>query len=187
MISPSDEGAANDSIPAPGTEGREDECPAIYYSSALHWHLTHIWNLRIDNPTEDILQFCDNIHAAFHRVLYHPDAMVVFASVFEEFLIIPVGTIVGARNSPSFFCLLSELGSHLSFNGTFRDNDKLTNMTPLAQRIRLVPPLTPREESQIVPAVADSRHKGVPPLFQCWNYNSMFVDDNGLADLRARI
>ena len=109
-ISADDDGAANTNIPPPGTPAREDECPAVWYATALSRHLTRIWRLRISHPSKDILQFTDDIHGAFHRLLYHPDASVAFASVFEEFLIVPVGTIFGARNSPSFFCLLRASG-----------------------------------------------------------------------------
>jgi hypothetical protein len=54
-ISSTNDGAPNDSIPPPGLDGHEDECPSIYYSTALHWHLTQIWNLCIMYPNEDIL------------------------------------------------------------------------------------------------------------------------------------
>ncbi len=129
-ISPTDDGAANASIPAPGTLGREDECPPIYYASALMRHLTWIWRLRIQFPRKDIKQYVDDIHAAFHRVLYHPDAAILFASVFEEFLIVPIGTIFGARNSPSFFCLLSELRSHIASNTLYRRAWELNDTGP---------------------------------------------------------
>jgi hypothetical protein len=62
--------------------------------------------LRLTWPREDIFQYVDDIQAAFHRILYHPNAGIIFAAVFVEFLIIPIGTIFGARNSPSFFTLL---------------------------------------------------------------------------------
>ncbi len=105
-----DDGAANARIPKPGTTSREDECPPIFYSNALTCHLTWIWRLQLMWPSEDIIQYVDGIQAAFHQVLYHPDAGIMFASVFCEFLvIIPIGTIFGARNSPSFFTLPSEL------------------------------------------------------------------------------
>jgi hypothetical protein len=162
-ISSTNDRAANDSIPSLGLDGREDECPLIYYSTALHQHLTQIWNLRITYPNEDILQYCDNIQAAFHRVLYHPDAMIVFASVLQEFLIIPVGTIFGAHNSPSFFTLLSEGRSHVASNQIFRENDEPENLTPLAQRIHLALPLTPKETLTLVLAVPDSQHQGIQP------------------------
>jgi hypothetical protein len=65
--------------------------------------------LRLTWPREDIFQYVDDIQAAFHQILYHPNAGIIFAAVFAEFLIIPIGTIFGACNSPSFFTLLSEL------------------------------------------------------------------------------
>ena len=183
-IAEDDDGAANASIPAPGTDGREDECPPIYYSTAFKRHITRIWNLRIEHPEDDILQYVDDIQAAFHRVLYHPDAMKVFASVVAEFLILPVGSIFGARHSPSFFTILSEMRSHSSSNQPFRDNDEMVNLTPLAQRIRLIPPPTPREAAAIVRAVPDDKHQGI---FDTRYHNATFVDDNGITDTRLRI
>jgi hypothetical protein len=82
-------------IPAPGMAGHEDKCKAVYNSSAFHRPLNCIWNLCITYPREDILQYIDDIQAAFHRVLYHPDAMKIFASVVQEFLILLVGLIFG--------------------------------------------------------------------------------------------
>lgn len=183
-IADDDDGAANARIPAPGIDGREDECPPIYYSTAFQRHLTRIWNLRIVHPEEDILQYVDDIQAAFHRILYHPDAMKVFASVVMEFLILPAGSIFGARHSPSFFTVTSELRSHSSSNQTFRDNDEMVNLTPLAQRVRLIPPPTPREAAAIVRAVPDAIHQGITDTRY---HNSTFVDDNGIADTRLRI
>jgi hypothetical protein len=60
-ISSNNDGAANDSIPPPGLDGHENECAFIYYSTALHHHLTQIWNLCIMYLEEDILQYCDDI------------------------------------------------------------------------------------------------------------------------------
>jgi len=116
-INDHDDGAPNARIPRPGMEGAEDECPPVYYATALSRQLKHIWNLRIQHPYEDILQHVDDIHAAFHRILYHPDIAIVFAYVFQRFLMIPVGMIFGSRNSPSWFCLFSELRAHMSAVG----------------------------------------------------------------------
>jgi hypothetical protein len=183
-ISSDDDGAANDSIPPPGLDGHEDECPSIYYSNALHHHLTQIWNLCIMYLEEDILQYCDDIQeAAFHRVLYHPDAMIVFTSVLQEFLIIPIGSIFGAHNSPSFFTLHSEGRSHVASNQTFRENDELENLTPIAQRIHLAPLLTPKATSSLVSLVPDSRHYGIQLHLVNQYRNSTFVDDNGIVKI----
>jgi hypothetical protein len=57
-------------------------------------------------------------------------------------------------------------------------------MTPLTQRVHLVPPLMPRESTTLVQAVADSRHQGVQDARY---HNSTFVDDNGVVNTRDRI
>jgi hypothetical protein len=82
----------NKYIPKPGPPGHEDECPPIYYSMALMQHLRWIWHLRLTWLWEDIIQYVDDIQAAFHQILYHPDASIIFVAVFSEFLIIPIGT-----------------------------------------------------------------------------------------------
>ena len=61
-------------------------------------------------------------------LLYHPDSMLLFSSIFIEFLILPVGTIFGACNSLSFFTLLSETWAHMALNCTYRADDKLENL-----------------------------------------------------------
>jgi hypothetical protein len=73
MISGDDNGAANARIPKPGLPNHEDECPPIFYSTALTQHLTWMWHLQLTLPWEDILQYVDDIQATFHWVLYHPD------------------------------------------------------------------------------------------------------------------
>ena len=186
-ISDDDDGAANDSIPAPGTDEREDECPAIWYATALYRHLVRVWRLRISHPAEDILQFVDDIHAAFRRVLYHPDGGIIFASVFAEFLIIPVGTIFGARNSPSYFCMLSELRAHAASVNCYRPDNELESLSPLAQRVRLIAPPSPEERDSITQAVADGCHSGIQPDQSNRYHNSTFVDDNGIAELASKM
>jgi hypothetical protein len=187
-ISGDDDGAANARIPKPGLPGHEDECPPIFYSTALMRHLTWIWRLRLMLPREDILQYVDDIQAAFHRILYHPDAGIIFAAVFCEFLIVPIGTIFGARNSPSFFTLLSELRAHVASYTQYRKDDSLENLTALTRRVRLSPPPTAREQSLLVQAVPDAFHQGIPEA-QTGHYyhNSTFVDDNGIAAYRNHI
>lgn len=81
----------------------------------------------------DILQYVDDIQSAFHRVLYHPNAGILFASVFMEFLIVPVGIIFGARNSPLYFTTESELRAHIASTRRYRDDDDITSLTTLAQ------------------------------------------------------
>jgi hypothetical protein len=171
-LTDSDKGAPNSHIPSPGTEGCYEENPRVYFGTALIRHLTQIWNIRIDHPLEEILQHIDDISAAFRRLIYHPDLAIVFAYVFMEFLIIPVGMIFGSRSSPSFWQILAELRSRLA------DVANLSTLpADLAERITLPPPPTPAETALFVPAVADLCHQGVPHYRTNWHHNSMFVDD----------
>jgi hypothetical protein len=181
-IGKDDDGAPNASIPDPGTDDRDDECPAVHYASAFKRHVTWIWNLRISNPGVDILQFYDDVHAAFHRTLYHPDIGIVFAFVFQEFLCIPVGSVFGARNSPSWWCITAEVRAHLAACGDFSDTPLL-----LADRVELALPPTLREQRLIVPAQADRFHRGVPALQLGRPHQSTFVDDTAQAELRENI
>jgi hypothetical protein len=86
-------GSPNHSIPKPSPKNA-DACPPVYYGSAFTRFLCLIWSLRAAAPLVDILLHCDDLEAAFRRVLYHPDMAVVFAYIFAEFLIIPVGQVL---------------------------------------------------------------------------------------------
>jgi hypothetical protein len=110
---PNPEGSANTSIPKPSADNA-DECPPVFYQHAFARHIRRLWRTRITHATEEILQHCDDIEAAFRRVLYHPDLAVAFAYVFGEYLIVPVGQVFGSRSAPSFFSLLSDLRAALS-------------------------------------------------------------------------
>ncbi len=177
-----DLGAPNVHIPKPGTPGRHEENPRVYFGTALIRHLLQIWNLRIDFPLEDILQHIDDISAAFRRLLYHPDLAIVFAYVFMEFLIIPVGMIFGSRSSPSFFQILAELRSRLADVANLK-----AFPAALADKIILPPKPTAAEIACFAPAVADDCHQGVPSYRALWHHNSMFVDDNGVLGIRERM
>jgi hypothetical protein len=182
QLDPNDDGAPNDCIPAPGTVGRADECPSVHYASAFKRHILRIWNLRISSPFEDILQFGDDVHAAFHRMLYHPDIAIVFAFVFGEFLCIPVGSVFGAQNSPSWWCILAELRAHLAACGDFSQTPLL-----LAAHVELAPELSPQERQCLRQAQPDLCPQGVSAVHSDRHHQSMFVDNSAQAELRARI
>ena len=123
----------------------------------------------------------DDIEAAFRRVLYHPDLAAVFASVFMEFLVIPVGMIFGSRSSPSFYCILSELRSHVASVASLDDVP-----VPEEWQVSLPPELSAAESRSLTKVGEDPLYKDASPsdgpLLQ-----SAFVDDNGKAELRRRI
>ena len=135
-----DTGAPNSHIPKCSTPGAEDECPKVYYGDALPRLLKQIWNLRIEYPREDLLLHSDDINAAFRRGTYHCDVAIVFTYVFMEYLLIPIGMIFGARNSPSWFDIMAEWRSHL---GTTKDYSNAKY--EIVDLVQLVPEPTPAE------------------------------------------
>ena len=122
MVSTNDS-ALNDHIPSPGTDGTKDECPNVFYASALDHHLCNIWNLQIEHPQKDVLQHMDNIDSAFRHLLYHPTIAIIFAYIFQCFLIVLVSMIFGARNLPSWFCLFSKIHAHVASARYLDKND----------------------------------------------------------------
>ena len=181
-LSDNDTGAPNSYIPKCGTPGKEDECPPVYYGDALKRHLKQVYNLRIEYPDEDLLQHTDDINAAFRRGTYHCDMAIVFAYVFMEFLLIPVGMIFGARNSPSWWDILAEWRSHL---GTTKDYS--TASFPIVDNVQLIPEPPDEVRAAIPIAIADSKNHGIPDELKDRGHIAMFVDDNCTVNIRTRI
>ncbi len=121
-------------------------------------------------------------------MLYHLDLAIVFAYVFQEFLIIPVGFIFGGRSSLSFWCTLAELRAHLASVsrgcGLFPG---IPEVDELVAHISLPPPLTEDEIAELRPAVPDSVNQGVVAPFLTRSHHSTFVDDNGSVAVRDNI
>ena len=186
-ITATDDGNTNAQIP---DAGRDDDCnPAVAYGTAFLRFLRYIYNLRIDHPSEDILLSADDISAAFRRVTYNPNAALAFASVLGWFLIIPVGMIFGAKNSPSYYMLPGELRAHLS--------RYLAELTPartlLADTIAIPPPPSPRTLRTLTPATPDALNQGTSHLLASQPSSfprpvyAPFVDDTGGAAIRSEI
>jgi hypothetical protein len=177
---PDTPGSCNTHIPKPSGEN-SDECPPVYYSTALMRFLIAIWRLRITHPGSDILLHADDIKSAFRRILYSPEMAVLFAYVFGPYLIIPVGQVFGSRSAPSFFSLASDIRADLATTGTLLENYPLQ---PLAQNIQLPPkPLA----HELVPALADKINTPLTMAEQKIFHNATFVDDNGVCAIRERI
>jgi hypothetical protein len=157
--------SANTSIPKPNV-ANVDECPPVFYQHSFARHLRHLWRTRITYPTEEILQHCANIEAAFRRVLYHPDLAIVFAYVFGGYLF-------GSRSAPSFFSWLYDLRATVASSHDLLDSFPLSPLT--ASAIIPVPPASLAD--LLVPAVANAFN---PPLTkdEAANYsNKNLVDD----------
>jgi hypothetical protein len=126
-VSKNDDSNPNEHIPNPDQSASLDENPELKYGTALLRLLIGLWNLRIDHPDEDILILPNDVTAAFHRILYHLSMMIVFASVFEEYLCVPAGSIFGSKSSPAYYMQPGELRAWLS--GAFRFLGARTELT----------------------------------------------------------
>jgi hypothetical protein len=183
-LSPDDTGNVNSQIPRPGLA--EDENPTIHYGTAFIRYLQWIWNLRITYPDEDILQLTDDISAAFHRVLYHPDIAAAFATVWCTWLIIPIATIFGCRSSPGTYMWKGKMRAHLGHHLTLPPE---AFECPLIQRLKITPLLTATEASNLAPATIDTINPGIliRPDGNPERRLPAFVDDTGIAHIRSHI
>jgi hypothetical protein len=182
VLGSDDTGNANRHIPKPGVI--EDMSPAIHYGSAFLRGLIWLWNLRISYPREDILMLTDDISGAFRRVLYHPDMAVCFAAVWRGFLILPVGTIFGAGNSPGFFGIKGELRSHYAHHLPPVASDAAP--LPLVARVTLPPIQTAVEAACLSQATPDTLNPGILSDINGLpeRRHPIFVDDTLVAHIR---
>lgn len=177
-----DTAAPNSQTPDTGTPGEEETNPRVYYATALQRFLTWIWRLRMDYPDKEIYLSYDDISAAFHRVLYHPEIAKVYAMVFQEFLVIPVGLIFGAKNSPSLYMIPAEIRAHVA--AVFKVFDGIA--TKLSRTVQLVPAPTQEELRDLIPpAKPDAVHQ--PLSVAGGDRPPSFIDDTGLAGTQAAI
>jgi hypothetical protein len=155
--------------------------PPVYYGDALLRFLIVVWRMRLSEPLRDILLHCDDIDAAFRRILYHPDLAIAFAYVFLEFLIIPVGQVFGSRSAPSFFSLTSDIRAWIA---TTQDLPA-TPLTPLAAEAALEAlPVIWNPSEDLTQACSDQLYEPLSVIERACFLNSMFVDDNGIAAYR---
>jgi hypothetical protein len=173
-------GSCNTHIPKPSREN-PDECPPVYYSTALMRFLVDIWRLRLTYPSEDILLHADDIKSAFRRILYSPEMAPLFAYVFKSYLIIPVGQVFGSRSAPSFFSLASDIRADLATTGALVENYPLQT---LASEITLPEPPAPTD---LVPAILDAENQPFTVGERGIYRNATFVDDNGICAIRDRM
>ena len=177
---PDTAGSCNTHIPKPSPDN-PDECPPVYYSTALMRFLVAIWRYRITHPKSDLILHADDLDSAFWRILYSPEMAILFAYVFGPFLIIPVGQVFGSRSAPSFFSLESDIRADLATTGTLVEHYPLER---LAYEIQL-PPVP--DANDLYPAVSDACHAPLTESEQASFHNASFVDDNGICATRERI
>lgn len=132
-----------------------------------------MWNMRIAHPRADLLQHTDDIDSAFRRMLYHPDLAVVFAYVFQELLLVPVGNIFGSRNAPAWFTTPAEIRAHMA-NRLQYEEDRYE----LARSLRLPDEPDEATVASFVQAAADEKNPGRVSTRENPGHHVMFVDDN---------
>ena len=178
--SDADTGALNDHMDKRNTA----DVPTTFYATAQKRHWSHIWNLRASNPDTEILLYKDDINSAFHRGRYHPDIAAAFSYVWGDWLVISIGLIFGARNSPGWFCVLSELRA---FIATFYKDLQESPLFQLVSRIVIPPAPAPEGPTTLTPAARDVINAGPVTGSEEHTHHSTFVDDNLMAELAPRI
>ena len=174
-LHPLDTGAVNDQINV------KTDCPDTFYRNALLRILIRTYNNRISNPLCDIIKYKDDLVTAFKRVRYHPDISSAHAFVFSEFLIIPIGLVFGARDSPSWFCQVSELrafaSQHLSSLGLDIPDRTLIDLVTFD--------INPSDPTPFTPAFPDKYNRGLTSSSQ--GPQNTFVDDTVMTELKTLI
>jgi hypothetical protein len=146
---PDNDGSANTHIPKSSPDN-PDECPPVYYATALMRFFTFIWCLRITFRELIVYSYTWMI-----CILYSPEMAILFAYIFGPYLIILVGQVFGSRYAPSFFSLTSDIRADLATTGTLVEH---YNLHPQARDIQLPMPPNP---GNIRLAMTDDKN---PPL-----------------------
>ena len=178
-------GSPNQFITKP-KDNEPDICPPVYYATAFDRLLHYMWRLRITNPQADILLHPDDINSAFRRILYHPDMAIIFAYVFQQYLIIPVGQVFGSRSAPSFFSLTSDIRAFLATTQSLHTT--ASDMEALATDAIIPPlPLDWNPRRQLVSAIPDQLNPPLSANEEQLFFNATFVDDNAVVATRSKI
>ena len=131
-VRPGDTGALNDQFDKKDPE----QVPPVAIGSALTRVIYRLWNLRLQHPDAHICIYKDDLVSAFRRIRYHPDVIPAFAYVFQNRLLLPVGGLFGPRNTPGWFCNLSDLRS---FASEHLPAAQAAGTCELIQRVRFSP------------------------------------------------
>ena len=179
-------GLPNHSTPKP-SPANADACPPVCCGNSFARFLLLIWSVRQAWPLVDILLHCNDLEAAFRRVLHHPDMAVVFACIFLDFLIIPVGQVFGSRSAPSCFSLMSDIRTEVASTADLT-KDGGAQMEELAKDAQIEPLLDAWDPHiSLTSACADALHPPLSPEELLCFANATFVDDNGVASHREQI
>jgi hypothetical protein len=111
---------------------------------------------------------------------------VVFAYVFADHLLIPVGQVFGSRSAPSYFSLMSDIRQEVA--STVDLTDDCGDLEDLA-RTAAIDPLPPKWNPQmsLTQACNDAKHPILTPSELLCFANAAFVDNDCVASFRDKI
>jgi hypothetical protein len=132
-------------------------------------------------PTAGNPATCRRHRCRFRHILYSPKLAIVFAYVFGQYLIIPVGQVFGSRLAPSFSSLTSDIRADAAMTSDLHMKYPLPD---LAKNIALPPIPTTLD---LTLAQADAKNLPLSLDEQKSFHNDSFVDDNGLCAIRDNI
>ena len=173
---PTDTGALNSYISV------DTDCPTVWYQTALNRILVRTYNLRAANPYVDIIVYKDDLVTAFRRVRYHPDISPAHCFILGDYLILPIGMVFGARDSPGWFCQVSEIrafaSQHLSSLGLDIPDETLIDLVSFHESINFNESSNPSPPKQ---ATVDSLNPGITETSP--GPQTTFVDDTVMIEL----
>ena len=172
VLGENDTGAPNSQL----DKKNKDEVPPVYYGNAFTRFCSRIWNLRIEYPDDIVYIYKDDIVSAFRRSKYNPAIAIAYAYVFQDLLCIPLGALFGPRDSPGWFCMLSELRAFASTN--LIELEDCTH--PLSDSVQF----DSCEDIPLAKAIADTINKG---LDKSRKAHFTFVDDTMMAEIKEHI
>ena len=107
-----------------------------------------------------------------------------FAYVWDTWLIVAIGLIFGARNSPGWFCILSELRADIAahYSGL-----KESPLHKLVSRITIPEGSSATAAVTFAPAAPDAMNPGTASSDDTPTHHSTFVDDNLMGEVQKRI
>ena len=160
--------------------------PTLEYGSAFTDYLTHIYDLRITHPTEDLLLYSDDVSGAFRWPRLNPYIASSMAYILLDSVNIPAGQVFGSNASAQNFEQIAKARKKLA-QLLFTDKTLIKKYDEILKNVKFCE--KPTKNTTFVQAKPCKLRKGVkneqgqlrnPPLF-------MFVDDSLMCEIHSRI
>ena len=160
--------------------------PTIEYGTAFTDYLTHIYDMRITYPNEDLLVYSDDVSGAFRWPRLNPYIATSMAYILSNCVNIPAGQVFGSNASAQNFEQLAKARKKLA-QLLFTDPTLVAKYEEILKNVKFCKKAD--ESTVFVQAKPCKLRKGVknangellpPKLF-------MFVDDSLMCEIYSRI